>query len=202
MKSARGLIVVLLSLLLLVFVWRLTVPLETPLPVTGRKIIEAAPMCPWRQPKSDMAAFFPKATSYKLETVILTSHFREFKTRLGRLPTSDENPLYLHRVFAGSNEIGSILVRRVKGEYGAIEIVLGIAKNGSVAGVRIQRMREPQATANALDAAWLRSFRGKNSADSWKLSDVSPVPDFAKFSAQAIVEGVRSLLILHDVGAR
>lgn len=155
-------------------------------------------MCPWRQPLADMATFFPGATSYRTETLILTSHLRELKTLLGRFPAPEENPLYVHRVFAGSQQIGSVLARRVKGEYGAIEIVLAI-KDSKVTALRIQRMREPAIIARSLGSKlWLQSFEGKTIDSAWNIGPNMPV--VARFSAQAVVEGARSLLILHEVG--
>ena len=176
----------------------MTAPIDSSLPVVpARRLLEAAPMCPWRQPVADMAAFFPGATNYRTETLILTSHFREFKTLLGRLPTPDENPLYVHRVFANSRQIGSVVTRRVKGEYGAMEIVLAI-KDGEVTGLRIQRMREPAHIARALGAAWLQSFVGKTMNSDWNIG--VHIPALAQTSARAIVEGARNSLILHEVG--
>ena len=79
MTSPRRTILVLLSLLGLAALWRVLNPPESPQIVTSRKLLEAAPMCPWRQPTSDMAAFFPGATGYHTETLILSSHLRELK---------------------------------------------------------------------------------------------------------------------------
>jgi hypothetical protein len=65
-------------------------------------------------------------------------------------------------------------------------------------------MREPQAIAEALnEPAWQRSFVGKTSHNKWQMGhDISSVPAIAQNSAQAIIEGARSLIILHDVGAQ
>ncbi len=190
----------LLALLVFAVVWRVVNPPETPLVVAPRHLIEAAPMCPWRQPEADMRAFFPDATGYRTETLILTSHLRELNKLLGRRPTPDENPLYVHRVLSHSRQIGSVLVRRVKGEYGAIEIVLAV-KHNVVAGLRIQRLREPARIAQALNSsAWLHSFVGKTVGSSWQ--NMPPVPTFARVSAAAVSQGARSLLILHEVGEK
>lgn len=155
-------------------------------------------MCPWRQPEADMRACFPGATGYRTEALILTNHLRELNKRLGRRPTPEENPLYVHRVFAGTRQIGSVLARRVKGEYGAIEIVLAV-KDNAVVRLSIQRLREPAPIAQALNSpAWLQSFKGKTIDSSWQ--DISQVPPVARLSAAAVIEGARSLMILHEVG--
>lgn len=150
-----------------------------------------------------MAAFFPGATRYSTETLILTGHYREFKKRLGRLPTPDENPLYLHRVFADSRQVGQVLVRRVKGEFGAIELVIAFDSARQLKGVHIQRIREPEATKKALDGAWLTSFQAKTSDAKWHLGqDIPAVPPSAAQSARAIIDSVRSSLILYKVGVK
>ena len=197
--TAKRLVLTFLTLFGLVALWRVVNPPEAPLVVTPRALLEAAPMCPWRQPEADMRAFFPGATGYRTETLILTNHLRELQKRLGRRPTPDENPLYVHRVLQGSQQIGSVLVRRVKGEFGAIEIVLAV-KDGTVAGLRLQRLREPAPIAQALNSSWLHSFVGKTVGSSWQ--DAPPVPAAARVSAAAVVEGARSLLILHEVGTQ
>ena len=93
--------------------------------------------------------------------------------------------------------MGGVLTRRVKGEFGAIEIVLAVKNDGRLAGVKLQRIREPESVAKAFSEAWLRSFRGKSSESNWRLGqDVPAVSDAAKVSALAILEGVRSQLIL------
>lgn len=168
---------------------------------TQRKGPEASPLCPWREPERDLKAWFPQATGHRTEIPVLSAHLMDLKQRLGRWPTPDENPLYLHRVLQGQTVIGTVLVRRVKGEYGAIEIVLAVDTSSKIRGVRLQRMREPEAIANALRApGWLATFGGKTFAAKWQLGGVVPdVAPAARQSAAAVVEGVRSLLILEQV---
>lgn len=91
--------------------------------------------------------------------------------------------------------IGTVITRRVKGEYGVIEIVLAIRVDGRVRGVRLQRLREPKVIADALRSPqWLEAFEGKTFESRWQLG--KDVPTEARSSAQAVIEGVRSLLIL------
>lgn len=168
--------------------------------VPAKEPVQGALLCPWRQPEKDLKTFFPGDTHYRAETLILTRKFKEVKVRLGRLPLPEENPLYFYRIYRGPRPIGSVITRRVKGEYGAIEIVLAI-KDDAIAGMRIQRMREPQLIAQALNSVnWQRSFVGKTSQNRWQSGqDVPHVLPAARNSAQAIVETVRTLLILHEI---
>ncbi|MEO8428869.1 MAG: hypothetical protein ABI651_17370 [Verrucomicrobiota bacterium] len=177
----------------------LSLSLETPSELKTSRI-EAAPMCPWREPDADLRAFFPEATRYETETRILSGLRVELADRLGRMPTAEENALHLYRVFREQEPIGTILIRRVKGEYGAMEIVLAVSQNAQVRGVRLQRSREPESVANIIERpSWLNAFQGKEVQDKWVLGlNIPEVPDEARTSAKAIVDGVRSLLILLD----
>jgi hypothetical protein len=159
---------------------------------------QAAPLCPWREPESDLKQFFPGATRYETETRILSGLRVELAGRLGRVPTGEENALHVYRIFQDKLALGTVLTRRVKGDYGAIELVLAVDPEGRVRGLRLQRLREPEPISGALqNPDWLRSFEGRNADSSWKMGgDISEVSAAAHASAEAIVEGTRSLLIL------
>jgi hypothetical protein len=160
--------------------------------------VEPAPLCPWREPERDLRRFFPGATGTRSELRIL-SHLRlALLPELGRPLTADEFLLRPVRVLRGSERLGTVLVRRVKGEYGAIELVLAVTPDGRVRGVRLQRQREPETIAAALTSPrWLGAFQGKSAAAPLRIgADLPAVPPQALPSARAMAEGVRSLLIL------
>src|SRR5215471_6453841 len=130
---------------------------------------EAAPLCPWREPETDLKLFFPQATRYEIETRILSGMRLELERRLGRFPTGDENSLRLYRVYQDEIPVGTVLTRRVKGEHGAIELVLA-TRNQNVCGIRLQRLREPEPIVNSLqDSQWQGAFIGKKTEDLWRL---------------------------------
>jgi hypothetical protein len=158
-------------------------------------------MCPWRQPEADLRSFFPGATRYATEVRILSGARLELARRLGRMPDPEENSLYVHRVYEVQRPLGAVLTRRVKGEYGAIEIVLAVAPDNRVRGVGVQRLREPPPIARALQSPpWLQSFEGKTAHSAWQMGeDLPTVPREARASARALLDGVRSLLILLHV---
>lgn len=155
-------------------------------------------MCPWREPENDLKKFFPNATGYKVETRILSGLRLELAARLGRAPTGDENALHVYTVSQEQTPLGVVLTRRVKGALGAIEIVVAVNTNQQVCGLRLQRLREPEASAAILQSSrWLRSFDGQRADSPWRLGqDIPAVPADAQTSAAAIVDGVRSSLIL------
>jgi hypothetical protein len=155
-------------------------------------------LVPWRDPDGDLAAFFPGATGYRPETRTL-SHLRlQLARDLGRPPGSDDLLLRFYRVQREARSVGVILVRRVKGEYGAIELVLAVTPQGRVRGARLQRLREPGASATALESpAWRAGFAGKTAESPWQVGvDLPPVPAPARRSAQAVAEGARNALLL------
>jgi hypothetical protein len=112
--------------------------------------------------------------------------------------------LYVHRVFRDKHSLGSVLARRVKGEFGAIELVLATDENGLVRGLRLQRLREPQSTSKVLSSVrWLSLFSGLNSRSRWQAEPLlREVPNGARHSAKAIIEGVRSSLILLEAARK
>ena len=139
--------------------------------------------------------FFPDATRYQSETRILSGRRLELQTQLGRLPTGDENALRLYQVYRDQTPLGAVMVRRVKGAFGAIELVLAVDTNQLVRGVRVQRQREPDPIAAAIqDPRWLNSFTGKSAASSWPPA-LAEVPAESRPSAEAMADGVRSLLV-------
>jgi len=160
--------------------------------------IQSAPLCPWREPAHDLTSFFPTATRYDAETHILSGMRLQLASLLGRPATGDENALHIYRIYAQPTPLGVILTQRVKGAYGAIEIVLGVNPEGKVIGLRLQRHREPESIAALLQRPeWLGTFVGKQAADPWKLGeDIPAVSEEARISADAIVQGTRSTLIL------
>lgn len=175
--------------------------LEPAKPVTAITGVNSAPdvspVCPWRDPQHDLPLLFPPATNYVLETRILSDLTTPIRTRLGRQMRPDENPLRIFRV-SDSGATGSVLVTRVKGGHGAIEIVIGVTPGGTVQRVLIQSQREPEDVAGIItNAAFLNSLAGKNSTSSFTRAEALPaLPEAARVSAQAIAAGVRDQLIV------
>jgi hypothetical protein len=185
---------------ILAVVWQVQTRMREPAVLFDPPVrpIESAPLCPWREPEMDLPTFFPEGASYITETRVLSGLRVELTKSLGRAPEPEENALTLHRIFAGSEKIGFVLTRRVKGEHGAIELVLALNPSGEVLGVRLQRLREPDPIASQVQqAAWLARFRGRTHDRGWDSDDVSALAEEARPSARAIREGVRSLLVLH-----
>ena len=157
-------------------------------------------MVPWRNPKQDMAALFPGAPlpdSTIPKVIALSAKRAELLQRLGKDTPLDSNALYLYSI----DGRGAVLLRRAAGEFGAIEVVLGVDSTGRVVGVRLQRHREPPEIEKALTSpVFLERFSGKTAQSTFELP--SDFPSGAQSSARAVLRAVRALLIEYDAGTR
>jgi hypothetical protein len=156
-------------------------------------------MCPWREPEKDMQAFFPGATGYTTGLAVFTGRRLNVERRLGpsyRVETTALNAYHVHR---GTVPAGMVVVRRSTGPHGAIEVVVALDEKKRIAGVRIQRQREPDSVAAALSAKWLRSFDGKDASSAFKPGeDIAAVPSEAAPAATAVANAVRACLVEID----
>lgn len=159
--------------------------------------VQPEPLCPWRNPETDMARMFPSANRRAAETRILSGSRVELSKLLGRPLTAGEHSLTFSRVFKDSQPVGVVVPWRVKGAYGAIELVLATSPEGAVRHVILQRSREPEAIARALDNPdWLGRFTGRTRTRGWETDDTTSLPAEARASATAVRDGIRDLLIL------
>lgn len=150
---------------------------------TGVASREAPAMCPWRDPKGDLARFFPGATDYRQELLSLSPLRLKILKRLGPGAPLESNALYLYRV----ERRGAVLVRRAAGAFGAIEVVVAVGTDRRIVGVRVQSHREPPPTGDRLRSeALLKGFVGKGPDD--------PLPD----AVPALAQTVHSLLVEFD----
>lgn len=184
---------------------RLAGTFEEPLRLVTAERVEGAPLCPWREPAAAVGILFPEAQSTfrdETEVRILSGLRPELARRLGRPPTAEENALQIHRIHAGPQHLGDVLVRRVKGAHGAIELVLAVTADHRVRGFVLQRQREPEEIAAALlDPGWAARFRGRNAAGLGTDELLGGLPEAARASAVAIRDGVFALLVLHELAA-
>jgi hypothetical protein len=160
-------------------------------------------MCPWRDSERDLRTLFPASApplTYKTDTLALSRLRQRILDRLGPGGRIDDNSLYVHRVKSGSQTVGSVLVRRAAGPYGAIEVVTAIGSDRKVVGVRIQRQREPEKVAHFITSpAWLAAFTGKSASSPLTVGkDLTSTPPDAAPTAAIVASTVRSALIELD----
>lgn len=145
-----------------------------------------------------MRRFFPGADAHREEIRILSAERLTLIRRLGRQPTAEEHLAVLHHVFRRGQRAGVVLVRRVRGSGGSIEVVLAVNSGGKICGIRLQRHREPKEVAAVLDSdRWLSAFVGRRADSDWSVEQgplAAAMP--AGEPARAIVGAVRSALIV------
>lgn len=147
-------------------------------------------MIPWRDPAKDIQKIFPGAPipdTGNPSVVALSRHRLALIKKLGKL---DHNALYVHKI---TNK-GVVVLRRAKGENGAIEVVVFVTQAKIIAGIAIQRHREPNNIAVKLGApSFLNAFNG--------LTAESTFPTFPEKSLQAVSDVIRALLVEYDAGS-
>lgn len=80
------------------------------------------------------------------------------------LQLRDEKSIYIARL-AGRAEAALIPAIAPDGYSGAIELIVGVNRDGSVAGVRVLQHRETPGLGDAVDhrkSDWINSFRGRS----------------------------------------
>lgn len=169
-------------------------------PVPGRKAsgeglgrIELDPPCPWRDPAGDLARFFPGAVGSTNRLHVLSGVRPEIARRLGRPPSASEHSLPVEEVLRGREVVGRILTRRVKGASGVVELVIALDREGRIAGLSIQRSREPEEVLTRIGGSWLDAFAGRlPTAELPAVPDGTAPGDAAAVTAEAIRDAVRT----------
>src|SRR5579862_7000180 len=159
--------------------------------------VDSPGMLPWRNPKADMQAFFPGATDYRLQPVAFSGIVAPIQQRLGLKTPLEVYGVYVYTILRNGAVCGTVSIQQADGEYGVIEVVVGLDNQSRIVGIRLQRYREPGTIAKALTSpSWLSSFRGKDENSAFQIGDDIPsVPKEAMPSAQAVVGTVRALVI-------
>ncbi|HEY5914788.1 MAG TPA: hypothetical protein VJA21_29710 [Verrucomicrobiae bacterium] len=186
-------------------VWRaLLRPAPEPVFEARSRPPQLAPICPWRDPQGDLPKLFPGASRWEVEARVLSGLRPEVAARLGRTPTANENVARVYRIYRGDEPAGEVMTTRVKGTYGAIELVVAADEGGRLKRVLVQRSREPETVTEALRSSdWSRWLEGKRADSSWECGDaLAALKPEAHETARAMVEGVRSSLVLLSVSER
>lgn len=155
-----------------------------------------ADVCVWRDPERTMTKLFPGAQDYltvdrKMTPAIVT----DIEAVLGKpLEETEKTEFSFYEIKAGKRSLGWVMALAGTGVYGVIETVVGLNPDGTVRGVYLQRIREPQRKDLSADA-FLDQFKGKTLQDSF---DVKLVADAEKPSRE-IARLVKKMLAFHAV---
>ncbi|MDE2026986.1 MAG: hypothetical protein KGJ11_00415 [Candidatus Omnitrophica bacterium] len=155
-----------------------------------------ADVCVWRDPDRTMSMVFPQARDYKtLDRKISKEKEANIERRLGKPLDPGERETWSHYEITGSNgTIGYVIADSEKGEYGAIEIVMGIMPDGKVKQVYIQRSRERDKEFKSKE--FLDQFVGKT-----KVNPITIGKDIKagnSTTSQKVAFAVRKMLAMFD----
>jgi hypothetical protein len=157
-----------------------------------------AAICVWRKPDADIKQFFSGADSYRTDLKPVGSRRAAIERALGARLDADESDFKFYRILAGNRSVGIVLTHLGKGRYGAIEVVIALDPAGTVKGVRLQVIREPNDIKRQLTGAgFLGQFSGKRAGDAIQVGrDIRPVTG-ADQSSETIAFSVRKMLVVH-----
>lgn len=156
-----------------------------------------AEVCVWRNPERTMIKIFPKASDYKTITKgIGPDKKAAIEKRIEESISPDESKEWMYYEITGKDgkSLGYISADAETGEYGVIEMVMGITPEGKVKSLYIQRAREKDREFQS--KIFLDQFAGKTAKDSFDGKDVTAAKD--SVAQQKVVLGVRKMLIFYE----
>ncbi|MBL9188326.1 MAG: hypothetical protein JNK23_12650 [Opitutaceae bacterium] len=164
-----------------------------------------ADVCVWRDPERTMQKLFPAARDYKTRTEKMTpERIAAIEQALGeKLEDTERKEFDLYEITGNADgkaaTLGTVLALAGKGEYGTIEVVVGVDQAGGLVGVYIQRTRER--AAKALQAPeFLQQFAGKTKNDGFEIGkDIKPASPDAPSASRVVAFVVKKMLVFHDV---
>lgn len=165
-----------------------------------------ADVCVWRDPERTMQNIFPAARDYKTTTVKFTltnvgAIEKELGSRIEEASQGGEFSFYdiIGAVGGKPRKIGTILALAGKGEYGVIEVVIGIDTSGKILGTYIQRSRE-RVTKALESPAFLDQFKGKTAASDFGVgSAIKPASPDAEGASRTVAFVIRKMLVFYQV---
>lgn len=125
-----------------------------------------ADVCVWRDPEKTMSKLFPTARDYKtIDRKISPEKRQVIEQRLGRTldPGEREDWNYYRLTDDKGQPLGFVIADAEKGEYGVIEVVMGITTDGKVKAVYVQKARERNKEFKSPE--FLAQFAGKTHKD-------------------------------------
>lgn len=156
-----------------------------------------ADVCVWRDPERTMSRLFPGAKDYEtIDRKISGERLKLIEKRLGKEldPGERENWIYYKIRDSRGQTLGYVLTDAEKGEYGAIEIVVGITPDGRIVGVYIQRAREMDKEFRSKE--FLAQFAGKTNADPVQAG--KDIKGGKTVPVERVAYGVKKVLVMYD----
>lgn len=165
--------------------------------LAGLAVPVGADICVWRDPDRTMSRLFPSAGDYHtIDVKIRPEALARIEKRLGKVldPGERDNWIYYAITDRKGGIIGHVLTDAERGQYGAIEIVLGLAADGKAATIYIQRARERDKTFKSKE--FLDQFIGKTVADPLRLG--TDIQTARSVATEQVAFGVRKMLVMYE----
>lgn len=162
-----------------------------------------ADVCVWRDPERTMQHIFPDARDYKTVIVKLTpQHIAAIEKTLGaKLDPAETREFNFYDITGvvdkRAAKLGTVIALAGKGEYGAIEVVVGLDTANRIAGVYVQRAREKGRKALETDA-FLKQFLGKKYDDDI-LGQLRPASPDTIAASRTVAAVVQKMLVFNNV---
>ncbi len=157
----------------------------------------AADVCVWRDPDRAMSRLFPAARDYKtVDIKIGADALARIEKRLGRPLDPGERVDWIYYAITGKKGelLGHVLTDAERGEYGAIELVMGVDPAGKTTSLYVQRARERDKVFKS--KGFLARFVGKTAADLASLGE--DIEGARSTATEQVAFGVRKMLIMYD----
>jgi len=144
---------------------------------------------------------FSHASAFIEQSMVLTDAQRDLiRERAGVRQRQAIQPLW--RVESDMGELlGWFLLDEVIGKHEFISYALAISAAGEVLGLEIMSYRETHGD-QVREQGWRAGFNGKTLADPLRLGRDVPNISGATLSCRNVLDGVRRLLVLHDLVLR
>lgn len=164
-----------------------------------------ADVCVWRDPERTMQKIFPAARDYRTVTVKMTpDKVSTIEKLLGaKLDDSEKgefNFYDINGIVQGKpQKLGTLIALAGTGEYGVIEVVIGVDPNGRVVGSYIQRSRE-RVTHALENPEFLNQFKGKTKDDAFEVgSAIKPAIPDAVAASRTVAFVIKKMLLFRAV---
>lgn len=162
-----------------------------------------ADVCVWRDPDKTMARLFPDARDYLTVTKKMTPAVgQRIEAQLGsRLDDSEKSEFNFYDLRARRNgkavSVGTAMALAGRGEYGVIEVVVGLDRSGVIRSVYIQRSRE-RTNKTIRSEDFLKQFVGKAVRDPLQFGKDLKRPPGADVATEAVRVTIRKMLLFHQ----
>lgn len=164
-----------------------------------------ADVCVWRDPERTMQNIFPEARDYKTVTVkFAPDKVSAIEKQLGSpIEEASQGEFNFYDIMgdggAKPRKVGTLIALAGKGEYGVIEVVIGIDNAGQIVGAYIQRSRE-RVTKALESPAFLDQFKGKTKANSFEVGKaIRPASAAAEAASRTVAFVIRKMLVFYQV---